>query len=497
MRERLFRLLLLIAGASAVVLVMPQSLATINSDGLFPLSLYRDLFERHQPIAGWSFPPAPSAVPDLLVLFPLFAVWSDAGHAYVAYAVIGAVVWTGVVLASAKVAQGPDQGLTAACGALGVFWAAAAWSAKTEVPVLLWTPAYHGGAALVGLVVAVLIARWLVRPATWQLPAAGLLAAATSASDVLLIPHAVVPAVLALVLLRRRLVPGQLRMAAGTLGLAATVGVAGMLVLAGSGVVVDVPTWAAAPRWRPPSVVTWLRDAPIVARAHWPFALVACAWLWGAVTTWRARRDAADRGALGGDFLMVFGVLAVIAGATVVAVTGRYTEAGLVRLMLPAFVYPMGLLPAVFGRWPRWAVRAVWIVACVVYLPLMRSFTIEDLRLPYPDDVRCVEQVVSARGLTVGLGDYWSAKYITELSRTGVRVNAFTDDLQPMSWIANAAWWVGKDGQPLEHHFIVSNEWRPGAAGPQRLEVVARQVCGSATVEVLAQPVRALNPDGD
>ena len=470
----------------------------IGSDTLYPVSVYRDLALRGLPISQWHVPPASSAVPDLALMLPLLAVLSDPGYAFALYALLAGAVWTILVLAIGRFAHGDPGVVSGTVATLGLFWTAAAFSTDSEVPVLLWHPAYHGGAALAGLMIAVLVAAWMNKPRGSLLASATAVTLLVGASDPLLVPQGVLPAVVATWFVRQHLSGRHFWLAVGSLTTAAAVALlvpevlerADLLVVGNAG-------WDARPRLRLHSVVMFIKDLPNLAAQLWPFLLLGTAWCVWTRRTWRESPRTVVPDAAGLKFLLVFGVVAVVASAATPVLGGAYLDTGLVRLMLPAWVYPVAQLPLVWRRAPRAVVVGSWGVAALLYLPAWRMIEAKDFRLPYPPAVQCIEAFVGQRGLSTGIGDYWSAKYVTELSRTGLRVNAYTEDLQPMIWIANPAWWMGPDGQPLAHHFVVSLEERPGENATPPLEVTEARVCGEFTVEVLARPVAGASPGVD
>ena len=65
----------------------------INSDLLYTVSLYRDLFVDHYKIFGWNVTPAPYFFPDMVMFFPLLWSIPDIGYAFAAYYVIFFLLW--------------------------------------------------------------------------------------------------------------------------------------------------------------------------------------------------------------------------------------------------------------------------------------------------------------------------------------------------------------------------------------------------------------------
>jgi hypothetical protein len=108
--------------------------------------------------------------------------------------------------------------------------------------------------------------------------------------------------------------------------------------------------------------------------------------------------------------------------------------------LLPSF-FPMLCIP------PRWNLAGprLWTAAGAL---LVVGTTVNrdtwDLRptfaVPYPDEVRCIDNLASQTHLRAGLSGYWPAKHITMLSRRGVTVNQLDFELAPYH-LSNNRWW--------------------------------------------------------
>lgn len=62
----------------------------------------------------------------------------------------------------------------------------------------------------------------------------------------------------------------------------------------------------------------------------------------------------------------------------------------------------------------------------------------------YPDDVRCVDNVLAHLGAHRGISPYWQARYITMLSQKNTQVVAVNPNATPYLWISNRKWYSGK-----------------------------------------------------
>ena len=59
----------------------------------------------------------------------------------------------------------------------------------------------------------------------------------------------------------------------------------------------------------------------------------------------------------------------------------------------------------------------------------------------YPDNVSCVDRIVSSQGLKYGIAQFWQARPITLLSKAGAVVVQISQDLTPFRYINNSDWY--------------------------------------------------------
>ncbi len=147
-----------------------------------------------------------------------------------------------------------------------------------------------------------------------------------------------------------------------------------------------------------------------------------------------------------GLFVAALGVVTVLA----VAVTASpFREAGYTRYLLApqlaGLVVLIGLFQVALGRWR--AVLLPALLAALVFpgLKLLPS-SVPPATEYYPPLVSCLDDVARRHRLEYGVADYWLAKYVTALSRSGLRVVAVTPRLDPFVDFTNIEWFLGGVG---------------------------------------------------
>ena len=97
------------------------------------------------------------------------------------------------------------------------------------------------------------------------------------------------------------------------------------------------------------------------------------------------------------------------------------------------------------GRFGVWALVGTLSLAV---LPGLRRLpeTVPPATEYYPPLVSCLDDVARRHRLEYGVADYWLAKYVTALSRNGLRVMAVTPRLDPFVDFTNIEWFLGGVG---------------------------------------------------
>ncbi len=148
------------------------------------------------------------------------------------------------------------------------------------------------------------------------------------------------------------------------------------------------------------------------------------------------------------SFLSLFSLASILLTAAAVIVTSLFQGRGGFRYLFPLTVLPVyTLLPVVF-----YALRYLKAMPALLLLlallltgwqarAIAQTDALDRYGDYYPPLVTCVDAETARRGLRSGVGTYWDAKYISVLSKTGVKVLQATSDLSPYVWINNPAWY--------------------------------------------------------
>ncbi len=126
-----------------------------NSDLYFIASVYRDLFENGRGLEGWNLPPAPYFFPDVVLLFPAFAITGSLIGGYLVYGAILFVALLGGVFALFR-SMGIDRDRAAFSTLLAGLAFVAAMQGAHPASLVTFLPIFHAGSAVVALWIAAL-----------------------------------------------------------------------------------------------------------------------------------------------------------------------------------------------------------------------------------------------------------------------------------------------------------------------------------------------------
>jgi len=175
-------------------------------------------------------------------------------------------------------------------------------------------------------------------------------------------------------------------------------------------------------------------------------------------------------------------VLMGLATVAAVAATGApFREgAGYTRYLLaPEFCGLVVVVVAIGSTFSGRGVGALLIGLAIFILPGIRPLPkgVPSAATFYPPMVKCLDEVARRHKLNYGVADYWISKYVTALSRTGVRVVSVTPRLDPFPDFTNVEWFLGGVGarrhdRPF-YTFAILGSMRPDAPGVSRVALDA------------------------
>jgi len=200
---------------------------------------------------------------------------------------------------------------------------------------------------------------------------------------------------------------------------------------------------------------------------HTLTAIVTLAgFLIAAGVAWRS----ADLGRrVAGVFVMALLFSTLIA---VAATAAPFREEGYTRYFLApqlsGLVTVVGVAASAVGRWGMPLLATVLSVVVVLGLRPLPA-TIPPATAYYPPLVECLDSVAQKHRLQYGVADYWLAKYVTALSKSGLRVVAVTPRLDPFVDFTNVEWFLGGVGAKRHdrprYTFTILGTRRPEGAG--------------------------------
>ncbi|WP_295993873.1 hypothetical protein [Rugamonas sp.] len=482
-----------------------------NSDAIYLPAVYHDLFERGGHFGQWYFTPAPYFFPDWPLYFGLR--WLT-GSVYYALAAIMAVQALLLWALSALVLRRFTSPLNATAAAALATMAASLAAVNGVFPyTYLMLTSYHFGTFLALLATLALLLPALrsdAPPLTrGALAGLALLAALTVLSDRLYLMQCALPALGALALLRRRLAPANWRPLALAL-LAACV--AGVLLYKWK---LLVPNGVGLP-WR----LGWrqtganLRDlggiAAEVGRQS-PGLLLACGLYYATLLT-LLPGTLLDKGwRLADPVAGWLGLFSVGSAGGVVAVMAVSSVPPTVRYLIPVFVLPLVLGPALLyalrgQRRSAAAVRpplrrvfrsavALWLGAALLAWPLTRVVAQSGplQHEYYPADLACADGVFAQYDLHNGYGGYWDAAWVAMNTHRQPVVAPSYIDLHEHQWITTR-----ENFLPRYDFALVAVEGVDQNKPPEALIVAqngapaASVVCGA--LKVLVYPHGGLGP---
>lgn len=175
-----------------------------NSDLFFIRSLYEDVFVNGRGLAGWNLPPAPYFFPDMLLLYPSFALSPSLFGGYLLYGALLFPIFLLGVYALMRELGAPARRAAPATFAAALLFIAAMQGTHPSM-LVFFLPIFHAGAAVAGVWLLTGWARALRRGYTPGLAVAVLaLSVALTLSDLFSVTQFFVPMVLVIGALRLR-----------------------------------------------------------------------------------------------------------------------------------------------------------------------------------------------------------------------------------------------------------------------------------------------------
>lgn len=433
-----------------------QSSRAFNSDNLYCNAFCDDLL-RGRDMRGWHLPGAPYLFPDVLLLIPYQYLFSNLVFVYLAYCITFYSMMAAILTWIARMmGLAWRQAIVIVGLGLALLVATHLDSLYINRATLLVHAGNHVGAVLLGLLAAALVLHALRAGLSWRSTGAIMVVCSLGAfSDKLLVVQFIAPILVAsFVLAVLRLAPILRTIAAVMILALATLlsfPVAMLFQRLGFILLPMEPDFSKIDRF---SWMAFIRQLGHCTPDQWILnvliflnliaALTAiCVWLRKPKVEKNAIENAAsaglDRAAI--LYAAIVVVFSPVCNLGAAIVTGLFDVAALDRYILPCFILPFVFvslfLRVIPWRTTQWLLGSLQVIAVgfaafrlVQWVPTIDRSHLEQ---PYPALARTLDDIVRERGPIDGLGSYWTARYLTYLTKEHISVRP-VDGGEALPW---------------------------------------------------------------
>lgn len=461
-------------------------LAEINSDMLYIVSLYKDLFVNHYDVFGWNLHQAPYFFPDMAMFFPLLWATPDIGYAYVLYPILFFLLFLAVLTKIASILNKSHLNGFPCIFSAGLLWVALMQNSNYAfLSLIFFFPSYHGGAILIGFTLIAILLSAMQKGYSWGSAALlFLLSSLTILSDVIIVPQFLLPLVittlifylLGFILLHTFLITFGLIVAAQLVAL-------GLLKVIGMLGIFHIPQVIGYPQdigFLMNQFLGFIRTMNYYLEATTSLCIIFLGWLvvsvallvryWHYLFFPEREQSGECKEVHFVLFLIIFSFFSLLGTIAAPIISGVWVDPPFsIRYMQPLYILPLFVLTIILTTYNNR--RAFWLKvagfsAVIIFglyqiVPGVKTLKAANLKLSYPKQVQCLDELATNYDLQYGYSDYWNARYTTILSRSGVRVNQLTPDLRIHHWVNNPAWYshkIGKvGGQYPTYRFILTD----------------------------------------
>ncbi|RJP25908.1 MAG: hypothetical protein C4527_16320 [Candidatus Omnitrophota bacterium] len=456
-----------------------------GSDAFYLICLFRDIFVDGYGISGWYLTPAPYFFPDMVLLFPLLAVFREIGYCVYAYNLLFAIFSVFLFTMILSLLRVRLHSIFYASITYLIFMLAVLLQKDMDICSFFFFPTFHGGCILAGMLFLVWILNFIKNGGSRvSLIAYSFFSFLMCVSDLNYIPQLSFPIVLALSVcwLCKRL-DFQLwwRLTAVTLFPA----IAAYVLLANFErfpfpFIISLPLFSwDFPPWRETTVLL-LRDMKNCIltddRSFGVFFLLfavgsALVVLFSRFSKTDRRREFLCNEESKTLFLFVIVVFwfSIIGSFSSRIFVNSWFGIADRRFFLPFYIFPIvsiamlvyGVRNRIHFVWEGCAAGLICLFAVFVIFPEISRIRANPIQLPYLESIRRLDQLAETHVFRYGYGGYWYAKSVTVQSRAGVRVNQLHDLLNLYHSINNIDWYRydvhDRSRYPL-YQFIITND---------------------------------------
>ena len=437
----------------------------VNSDALYLPSLYRDLFEHHSGLQGWHLNSAPTFFPEMLLYFPMMALFKGT--------MLTSLVTDRFLLQA-------DTGLSRnsrylATFAFMLFPLSALMGDGLIIPAQLFLSGYHSGSFIISMLALICTLQYIKKGGAARLSLLGVIAFLAVISDKLFIMSFVAPAfVYSFLQVLRNENRSRYLVLLALLFLTTFLALITFHMIDRAEIVDFIPVHSKMFQFQeiPEAIRSLGRHLGhvilIYPTQRW-LVLAALLFLLGAPVYlgiylrpyWSRRLDPAVETSYS---LVLFLLLFVLLVLFTPVINGYYRGASHIRYNYPAliigsvgFLYLMDRLLSPISP-PSW-LKKYFTTFCTLLLFLVllawgiRNDGLKGLRSyvnHYPEPVRILDDLKAKHGLKYGLSGYWQAKYATNLSKQNLRLYSISDkSFRPSPFHAHNENWYHDGGKGI------------------------------------------------
>ncbi len=475
-KKTLFLLSLFSLNLFGGINLLQRLLKTLNSDSLYPLVLYRDLFIDGFSLSGWVLPPAPYFFPDLFILFPFIFILPGMGIAVIAYGLfVFSINITFISNLFHSLTHNRTVSLIAAFITNLLIICFFHTSRGLQLAEIILLPSFHGGVFIAGLILLFIIffQSKLKQPLLYY-SSISLITFLSAASDLIFIVQFIIPFIMTSSIFYRSL-PLSKRHVLITNAIVILSTIAARIfistLIAKRIITVIKPNLYYNKSWQDilDSCIRFSHDIFNILLHNPGFLVIQVIHM---VLIFHFIYSLVKRNSNLSPVLTIWHTFALISMACTITppiLTGLWMSETEIRYIIPVFLFPAWTVTAyvigfsfLHNKFTFYLINTIIITCSIFYIfPDLARIRPNDFTLPYPAKAKYIDTIARKHNLTHGFSDYWNAKYLTFYSKEDIRINQLHHSLIPYFWINNMDWYwktpEGQENEKIHYRFIITN----------------------------------------
>lgn len=475
-KKRLYLISLILLNLLGGMNLLQRLLKTLNSDSLYPLVLYRDLFIDGFSLSGWVLPPAPYFFPDLFILFPLIYILPAMGIAMIGYGLF--VISINITFISKllhPLIHNRTISLTAALITNLLIMSFMHTSRGLQLAEIILLPSFHGGAFVAGLILLMsTFSQSMYKHPMLYYSSIFLITFFSAVSDLIFIVQFIIPLIITAICFYPFLPISkrQLLFTNAILILSTLIGRFFISTLITKRIITVIkPNLYYNQSWQDimNSLTLFGHDIFNILLQNPGFLVIQVIYI---VLTFhfiysRVKQKSNPLPAL--TIWHIFTLISIAFTITPPILTGLWMSQTEIRYIIPFFLFPAWTVAAYAISFSILHKKKaiVFTNALIITYAILNIFSDltkirpTDFTLPYPAKVKYIDSIARKHNLTHGFSDYWNAKYLTFHSKEDIRINQLHNSLIPYFWINNRDWYwktpKGQGKEKIHYRFIITN----------------------------------------